>query len=215
MWLGGCASNIYEVRVTAVAPVQGPKPASFRLLGQANSPSEQGLLNEAVDLARQVLKNKGFNEAAGDITTPDLFVAVSCGLGVGSTRHGTTEIPYYITIPGKIRRDPTAGSGASAMVQDPSTEAILGYDHQKIEIKALKKYLRLVAFEKNPLQFEQTQIPVWAVQAVYESEDARLRKVLPVLAAAAMVFVGSDSKGAVPIRMRDSDQDVSALRSGR
>lgn len=221
LWLGGCATKIYDVKVGAVATRQPQKTASFRLVGQPGSPVGKANIKDALEVARRALKNKGMREA-GDAVTPDVFVVVDCGLAVGATRLVTATIPVFVTVPGRIRQETqqvgTGPGGVPIMqtvtIQDPPTQEVGGYQERSYEIKDLKKFLRLVAYEKNPGDAAPVQAPVWGVQAVFESDDSGLKNVLPVLAAASMVFVGEQTEGQASIRMKDSDRDVSSLRSG-
>lgn len=160
---------------------------------------------------------------AGEAVTPDFFVTVDCGLAVGATRREITHVPIYVTVPGRVRQE-TQQVGATSSgtpiyqtvtIQDPPTQELRGYDTPSREVQSVNKLLRLLAYAKDPADARQLPAPVWGVQALFESDDAGLKKVLPVLAAACRVFVGQETKGATLIPMRHTDSDVSSLRSGR
>ena len=103
----------------------------------------------------------------------------------------------------------------TVVVQEPPVDVVTGHYAQTSEVRAVKKYLRLVAFRNDPTSHPAPQYPVWAVVSVFESDDSALRKMIPVLAAAGAVFIGEDTAGAVTIHIKESDPDVLALRAQR
>ncbi|MCX6950971.1 MAG: DUF4136 domain-containing protein [Verrucomicrobia bacterium] len=226
LFLGGCATTSYEVKVRALPSPSASKPATYRFFRAAVAPGNEALDEETMRTLRSALATKGLREVPAG-AEPDLVISFSCGVMLASVRQTMLSEPIYYYVPGPIRYETvqvgTTPTGSpiyqTVTRQDPPTQQFYGYRSVPSETRYFRKILRLRMLENNgtpkDLATAEAWANAWGGDASYESEDKNLSKVLPVLAAASMVYFGKDSSGIVPIRIKDTDSDVVAIKRGR
>ena len=220
------AARSYEIKVDSLASRAPGSPATYRFFRTVVARADEALYEETTRIVRNALATKGLREVK-EGPEPDLFVSFSCGVVLATVRRTMVSEPLYAMVPGPIRYETvqvgTTATGApiyrTVVSQDPPTPQIYGYRSVPDETQYFRKLLRMRMLEntgapKN-LATAAAWTQAWGVDATYESDDKNLRKVLPVLAAAAMVYFGKDSEGVIPIRITDRDRDVTAIQQGR
>lgn len=220
--LGGCASTTYEVKVTAQAQAPTKTPRSYRLVEQAVDERHRPLYHEAAKIVRSALATKGLTELPGP-AEPDWFVSINCTVGPPITNRTVGTEAIYFMVPGPVRYETvqvgTSANGApiyqTVARQDPPSQQLYGYRDYPIDVTFFKKYLRLRAFENRSAGNTVQPEVVWSADATCESEGAEVRKILPVLAAASMVYFGKSSDGSELIRIKATDRDVAAIGRGK
>lgn len=220
--LGGCASTTYDVKVTAQAQAQTKAPRSYRLVDQPVDEKFRPLYQEAIKIVRRALATKGLNELPGP-AEPDWLITFNCTVGPPITNRTVGTEAVYVLVPGPVRYE-TVQVGTSAngtpiyqtvARQEPPTQQLYGYRDFPIDVTSFKKYLRWRAFE-NKLSGNTAQPQLaWSADATCESGDKDILKILPVLAAASMVYFGKSSDGSELIRIKATDRDVAAIQRGK
>ena len=219
--LGGCASASYDIKVTAQAGIETTPARSYRIAEQSVDANHRALYQEAAKVVRHALATKGLTEAAG-ATEPDLVIAFTCRVGPAVTRRTMENQAIYVTIPGRIRTETVqVGAGPygtpivqTITIQDPPTQVVGGYREIPVDSTTATKHLRITALQNTPTPRPDQPVVAWRLEAVYDGEGQDLRTLLPVLAAASMVYLGKNSGGVATIRMRESDPDVQTIRRG-
>jgi hypothetical protein len=219
--LGGCASASYDIRVTALARSETGKPKFYRIVEQTVEAKHQPLYQTAGKVVRSALASKGLTEVTGPAHA-DLAIVFNCGVGPAVTRRGVGTEPVYMLVPGPIRYETVqVGTNANGTPiyqtyarQDPPTHQLSGYRDIPIDVTILKKILRLKAIDPHTSTGDGPPTVVWTVDAMFESEDKNIEKLLPVLAAASMVYAGKTTEGTATIRITESDPDVKAIKRG-
>lgn len=219
--LGGCASASYDINVTAQAGIETTPARSYCIAEQSVDENHRALYQEAAKVVRHALATKGLTEAAG-VTEPDLVIAFSCRVGPAVTRRTIENQAIYVTIPGRIRTETVqVGTGPDGTpivqtitIQDPPTQVVDGYREIPVGRTTSTKHLRITALQNTPTSRADQPVVAWRLESVFDGEEQDLRKLLPVLAAASMVYLGKNSDGVAIIRMRESDADVKSIRRG-
>ncbi len=220
--LGGCASITYDVKVTAQAQALTTAPRSYRLVDQTVAEKQRPLYQEAAKIVRSALATQGLTELPAP-AEPDWLISFNCTVGPPITHRTVGSEALYVTVPGPIRYE-TVQVGTSAngspiyqtvARQDPPSQQLYGYRDFPIDLTSFKKYLRMRAFDNQPSGHPAQPQVVWSVDATCESEDRDFRKVLPILAAASMIYFGKSSDGSELIRIKATDRDVAAIQQGK
>ena len=220
-FLGGCASASYEIKVNAQAGIETTTARSFRLAEQTVDASNRALYQETAKVVRNALASKGLTEAAG-ATEPDLVIAFSYRAGPAVTRRTIENRALYVTIPGRIRTETmqvgTNPNGTPIIqtitIQDPPTQVLDGYQEIPVDVTTSTKQLRMTALKNTPTSRPDQPVVAWRLESVFNGEEQDLRRLLPVLAAASMVYLGKNSGGIAVLRMKETDPDVRTLKRG-
>jgi hypothetical protein len=207
------------VRVSASNPQPGARPGSFRIAGLPATPEETKPTQEAVMQVRRGLVSKGYRESP-DANGAQLEVTVSCGAGTPSIQRTTTREPIYrvVQAPSHYERMQVGNTATGApmfelrLVESPAIQQLAGYREIPHETKIFKKYLRLTAHEIRAGTGPTGQVNAWSVEGVCEEAGESVSEIVPVLAAACLVYVGRETATAELIRMSDADRDVASLR---
>jgi hypothetical protein len=221
VFLNGCATS-YEVRVRALARDGAKLPTSYRLADTPDATQNPARYQAAGKILRVALAKKGLREAPAG-TDAELLILFGCEVGPAITRRVTETSAVYMMVPGRTYTE-TVQVGTSAngspiyqtiTRQEPPTQQLAGYEDRPIDISIFRKSLRLKAVQNLPPGDNREPLAFWAVEASCDGESKDYAQVLPVLAAASMVYVGRVSDGIELIRLTDADQDVRSLKPGK
>ena len=222
LFLGGCASTHYEIRVNASAPVQTARTGTYRIVDRVVPPQHALLYQDAAKIVRRAFAAKGMREAT-DGTEPDVLIVFGCGIGPATTRRTTVSQPVFLLVVGRVsyqriqvgytaRGDPIY---KEVPVQEPMRDEFAGVRTYPVDVKVFKKQLRLRAFENKDAADQVTPVEAWSVDATCEGEGQEIRQVLPALAAACMVYAGKNLPHPETIRLKDTDRNVAAITASR
>ena len=219
--LGGCATS-YEVRVRSLTRPEVKQPTTYRLAETPVGAEDPAIYREAAVVLRRALATKGLREGAVG-TEPELLILVGCEVGLPTTRYTTESSPVHVMVPGRTYTETvqvgTSSSGEpiyqTVTRQEPPTQQIVGYQQFPVTTKIFRKHLRLKAVEYRPTGRHGVPLAFWAVEATCDGDSKDYVKVLPLLAAASMVYLGRASDGTELIRLSDRDKDVRHIKSGR
>lgn len=218
--LGGCASS-YEVRVSSTAQPHASGSTSYRMIA-ANGEDEDTLRHQEVARnVRTALAGKGLHEV---VAGKDAALTISLEYGVGPpvSRPELVSEPIYVYVPGRYRYERVqAGTDRNGnpvyqmvAVQEPARTEFAGYSEYWITVTTYEKYLRLKAVENHAAPSGQPPAEVWNVEITSNGESQDIRKALPILAAASIDYIGKDTKGPKKVRLKDTDQSLSAVKKG-
>lgn len=220
VFLGGCAST-YEVRVNSAAKLHASDSTSYRMIAASGEGEDTLRHREAAAYVRTALAGKGLHEVA----TPreaSLTISLDYGVGPPVSRPELVSEPVYVYVPGRYRYERIhAGTDRNGnpvyqtvVVQEPSRSEFAGYSEYWITVTTYEKYLRLKAVENHAAPSGQPPAEVWNVEITSNGESQDIRKALPILAAASIDYIGKDTKGPKKVRLKDTDQGLSAVKKG-
>ena len=89
---------------------------------------------------------------------------------------GPSGIPIVQTIP----------------IQDPPTQVVDGDREISVDGTTSTKQLRITARQNTPTSRPDQPVVAWPLESVFDGEEQDLRKRLPALAAASMVYLGKN-----------------------
>jgi hypothetical protein len=209
--LSGCATN-HLVQVDSLAR---PRIGTASYVLKASGPLTEIDSLRAQELAGQVrtaLARRGMFEAPPNIT-PDVVVELDCG--VNSLPLKPKLIPGPLDRPGPwvtpAERVPagTDENGKPIYVGREILRTDYGYYEM---VPVYEKYLRLSAHENAAPTAGRPPAEVWRVDAAVEGESPDLRKALPILVAATIDYIGSDSHGQKTVRIKEPNAPASGAQ---
>jgi hypothetical protein len=149
-------------------------------------------------------------------------MAVTIDYGMSPPKSRIEEISHaeYKLMPGAIRtvvvRVGTTPAGQpiyqTVVVQDPSQYVYAGDRIQQISVVTYEKHLSLSARENQPDLDGGPPKEVWSVDLRSEGSSHDLRKSIPVLAAAAIDYIGKETNGAQTIKLKEDDGAVEFVK---
>ena len=215
----GCQSQ--QVKVSALANPEKPAKEAISYRIGTNNPTldEESLrFKEAAGFVKTALSGKGMYEAPNP-ETADMVVAIDYGIGEPRIRREERRRPIYITVPGRMHYERVeVGTDANGnpiyrtvVVQDPPITEYIGDQSYLVTVINYEKHLQLAARENKPSIEGQPAAALWRVDVTGEGESRDLRKNLPVLAAATIDYIGTDTKGEKTIRIKDDENSAVAF----
>ena len=96
----------------------------------------------------------------------------------------------------------------------PSIQTVVGYRDVIVPVIVYEKRLRLTARENKTAEDGKPAPELWSVDIISEGENRELRKVLPILVAASIPYIGKDSHGQKTIRIKDTDKAIDFVKKG-
>ncbi|MDO8544898.1 MAG: hypothetical protein Q7S40_31010 [Opitutaceae bacterium] len=220
VFLVGCASPRYEVKVDALTRAKAASAQSYRLKSKNGLGEENLRHKEAADYVRTALSGKGLYEAPNE-NVADMIVELDYGMEAPRTRIERVSVPVYAQVGGGVRYDTVPVTDARGVttyrnvaVYDPPRSELIGYDDVPRQITIYEKYLRISARENKPAAEGRPPAELWSVTASAEDESKDLRKYLPIMAAATVDYIGRDSSHQAVVKVRADDEGVGFIRRG-
>jgi hypothetical protein len=217
--LGAC-TTVHRVNVDAIRPPDAPDEdaISYRIESGNREIEESSLrFKNAADLVRTAMLAKGMYEAP-DPDMADMVVEIDFGVSDPQVHRELRSEPIYrtvITPPQIVRvavgRTPTGAIIYEDVVIPERRDRVYdGERYYEIEYVTYEKFLEIQARAGSAAQDRPAAL--WSVHATTESEDRDLRKALPILAAASMDLIGTDTGGSHTIRVKEDDGSVEFIR---
>jgi hypothetical protein len=217
--LGACQTT-HKIEVDALSRPEITKNTSYKLV-VTNPEIDQGSLRhrEAVGYIKKALAAKGMYEAP-DSASADMAVTVDYGMSAPKSRIEQVSHAEYKLQPGAVYtatiRVGTTPTGQpifqNVVVQDPSRYVYVGDQIQEFSVVTYEKHLSLSARENKANADGGPAQEVWAVDLHSEGSSRDLRKTLPVLAAAAIEYIGKETNGAQSIKLKEDDGAVEYVK---
>jgi hypothetical protein len=208
----GCART-YDVKVDAIHDPQVTGGNSYRIVAKEPSLQERDPnFDQAVALVKNVLSGKGMYEAPNPA---DAEVVVEIDYGVGPRR---TKIE---TEPGMEMIDPMARLGVMDPIRASDPRMPRTADGRPVTIidkedtvrasSVYDKHLSIAARQVTApsASGEQRLRELWRVEVAIEDEKDDLASVLPVMAGAAVDYIGVNTGSRQVVRVSESGEPVS------
>ncbi|MEO6246594.1 MAG: hypothetical protein ABIQ12_14290 [Opitutaceae bacterium] len=219
--LAGCATT-HELKVDSLAKAGAEPAISYEIKNKNPLVADDSLrYKEAADYVKTALSGKGMYEAPAN-TKPDMVVDLDYGVGPPQMKREMVSEPIYITLPGQIRTERvqvgTDSQGRpvyqTVTVQDPPRTEFAGFREYYVTVVVYEKYLKLSARENKEAAEGRPPSEIWTVDVTSEGENRDIRKSLPVLVAASIDYIGTDTQGQKSIRIKDSSSDIAFVKKG-
>ncbi len=219
--LAGCATT-HEVKVDSLAKPKAEAAVSYEIKNRNPLVADDSLrYKEAAGMVKTALSGKGLYEAPPGVK-PDMVVDLDYGVGPPQMRKETVSEPVYITVPGQIRVERvqvgTDSQGRpiyqTVTVQDPPTTEFAGFREYVVTVVVYEKYLKLSARENKEAAEGRPPDEIWTIDVTSEGESRDIRKNLPVLVAASIDYIGTDTHGQKTIKLKDSSSDIAFVKKG-
>lgn len=217
--LGACQTT-HRIEVDALSRPELAANTSYKLV-VTNPEIDTGSLRhrEAVGYIKKALAAKGLYEAP-DPAKADMAVTVDYGMSPPKSRIEEISHAEYKLMPGALRtvvvRVGTTAAGQpiyqTVVVQDPAQYVYAGDRIQQISVVTYEKHLSLSARENQPDLDGGPPKEVWSVDLRSEGSSHDLRKSVPVLAAAAIDYIGKETNGAQTIKLKEDDGAVEFVK---
>lgn len=217
----GCDSNsTYLIKVTAVQDPKAEELESYTIRSSDAEVNRNDIWSKETEAyVKKVLAEKGFYEAPSP-ENADLSVDIAFGVNGPLIEIEEREIPVYVQMSDGIQ-EITVMVNDGAGGQIPNTrqvytnpeQRIVGYEKQFKRVTHYQKFLRITAQVNHPGQNGDTPAYAWSVYITNKDKSNDIRKYLPVLAAAAVRYIGETTNDQVEIRLNEKDEVVEFIKN--
>ncbi len=220
--LAGCSST-YSFKVDAI---NNPDPnvkelKSYKIVSSNAQINEDDLeFQEVSQYIKTALSGKGYYEAPA-IDNADMVIDVSYGVSEPQTDFKTKTSPAYgrssggyktISTP-VIDRNGNVRYVNSTVFTPPRVEMI-GVQEQIVPIITYEKYLRMTSRDNRDKENNENPTQVWSIYVKNKDESENLRKYIPLMAAAAIPYVGENTENQQEIKIKEEDDIVDFVKKG-
>ena len=219
--LSGCATT-YKFKVDAISNPEADTGVSYMIANRNIEGTEEDLrTQEAADWVKTALSGKGLYEA-DSMDSADMIIELEYGMEEPRTKISTISTPIFAEVGGGIRyvQVPVTDKNGNVRyttiaVREPTTREYVG-DRESVVVQTVyEKYMRITARQnakEDETDAEGTQ--VWSVYITNEDERDDLRQYLPVMASAAIDFIGENSETQQEVKLKDTDEVVTFVKKG-
>ncbi len=219
--LSGCTTG-YKFKVDAINNPDADHGVSYRIANMDPEGSKTDLrTQEAEKWVKTALSGKGLYEAES-MEAADMIIELEYGMEEPRTKMSTISTPIYREVGGGMRyiQVPVTGKDGKVRyttiaVREPSSRQYVGEQESVVVQTVYEKYMRITA-RQNPKDDETDAggDQVWSVYVTNEDERDDLRKYLPVMASAAIDFIGENSETQQDVKLKDTDDVVTFVKKG-
>ncbi|MFW5882985.1 MAG: hypothetical protein ACOCVG_01315 [Verrucomicrobiota bacterium] len=216
--LAGCATT-YEFEADAIADEADPLAGYESYLLVPADPEKEGTLRfrEAAEYVEAALSGRGLYPAP-DREQADLLVELDYGISEPRTetesrsvsRRGASSIeivPVYA-------RSKSSGRLVLVGRQTIGMPGAIYRDKELVSRTVYTKYMKLNAFDYDPSAATPKGKEVWSVHVKNENGSDQLRKYLPLLAAASIDLIGTDTGAEqTRVRLKEDAEVIDFVRS--
>ena len=202
----GCATP-YSFKVDAINNPETGGHESFTLVSSNAEIGEEDLqFKEVARYVKTALSGNGLYEAP-DAEHADMIVDIAYGISDSKIDFKTVSVPAYQA----HVVDPRDPSGAQGNGRRRLTVVI---EQKVIPITVHEKYLRLTARDNSSREFNEAPAQIWTIYIKHKDEDDDLRKFIPLMAAAAVDYIGENTENQKEIKLKETDDVVAFVREG-
>ena len=195
---GGCAST-YTFKVDAINNPEVEGLYSYKIVSTNPEVSEEDLeFKEAAEYIKTALSAKGMYEAL-DVEHADMIIDLSYGVGEPQVEYRTYSQPEngeWIHR-GKLFRLELAGMAEKV-----------------VPITVYEKHIRLTSRDNTQSDESEAPVQAWSIYVKNKDESDDLRKYLPLMAAAAIEYLGENTDSQQEIKVKEGDESVSFVKAG-
>ena len=126
-----------------------------------------------------------------------------------------------MSVPGRVRyvaRQVRNNDGRVITVRvpvyEPPKQVFAGTQSRVKPVTVYDKYLTITGVAIDRERGDERRDPAWTVNVSNQSESDDLREYIPVMAAAALDYIGSNTDEEQKIRIAESDEDVAFIKAG-
>lgn len=223
LFMTGCqTSKTYTVNIESKsAPEKMMGKQSYRIVTRNRENDESSLRHkEAEEQIRTALSGIGLFEAPNP---EDADMAVEIDYGVGPPKEIMKEIeePIYITVPGRMEQQVRVVEGPNGRpiaitvpVYRPPETVYAGSQTRYRPSTVYDKYLTISGVGLDREQGDERRDPLWTVNVTNQNESDDLREHIPVMVAAALDYIGTNTEKEQKVKIRENDQDVAFIKAG-
>jgi hypothetical protein len=221
LWLAGCETTTYDVKVDAIANEAKDTGESYRIVTKnGQDPNTDLRTKEAVKYIKTALSGRGMYEAPNP-EKADMVVEVDFDVEPPRVEFETRSVPIFVTTRGGIssRVVPTKLPNGEVvmrqvMIRELPQQELVGFDEKTIPITVYEKYLRVSARENVTSGDDTPPEQLWSVYVSNEAEDDDLRKALPVLASVVVDYIGVTTEEDAEVRVDSRNEEVDFIKRG-
>ncbi len=195
---GGCAST-YTFKVDAINNPEVEELYSYKIVSTNPEVSEEDLeFKEAAEYIKTALSAKGMYEAP-DVEHADMIIDLSYGVGEPQVEFKT----YYRPVNGEwIHR------GKLFRVK------LVGMEERVVPITVYEKHIRLTSLDNTQSDESEAPVQAWSIYVKNKDQSDDIRKYLPLMAAAAIEYLGENTDSQQKIKVKKGDESVSFVKAG-
>jgi hypothetical protein len=221
VFFGGC-STPYTFKVDAINNPEIEGHLSFKMVSSNAEIDESNLqYKEVAEYVKTTLSAQGMYEAP-TVETADMIVDIAYGIGEPEVDFKTYTTPVYIVRGGGYETrmiqvvDPDTGKVYMRTMQIyvPPMKEVVDFEERVIPITTYEKYLRLTSRDNRESDEDVSPAQVWSIYVKNKDESTDLRKYLPLLAAAAVPYVGANTGEQEEIKVKETDESVAFIKQG-
>lgn len=215
----GC-TTAYKLKVDALSRPAANEAVSYRVKTADPNIDEDTLRHqEAAMIVKTALAGRGMYEAPRP-ELADVIVAIDYGIGPPRTIREKRTEPIYRERPGRQRTErlPVGRNNQGRTIyqaityRDPPTLVYVGEREYWVTFVVYGKHVHLSARENKPAGGDQPSGEVWTITVTAEDESKDLRKYLPIMAAAAGDYIGTNSGGPRTVTIKANDRTVDFIK---
>ena len=218
--LGGCASP-YTFKVDAIKNPDANDYKSYKMVSSNAEIDENDLqYKEVAKYVKTTLSAQGLYEAP-TVESADMVVDISYGVGEPQIGFKTYTTPVYAIRGGGTRTvaTPVVDSKGNVTyrtitIYDPPRREVVDFEERMVPITTYEKYLRLTARDNQEIDASEGPAQVWSIYVKNKDESDDLRKYLPLMAAAAVPYVGENTENQQEIKIKETDEVVAFVKEG-
>ncbi len=220
--ISGCNST-YSFKVDAI---NNPDPTvkelkSYKIVSSNAQINEEDLeFKEVSHYIKTALSGKGYYEAP-DLQKADMVIDVSYGVSEPQTDFKTKTSPIYGRSGGGYRSISTPVIDKNGKVRyvnstvfTPPRVEMIGVQEQIVPIITYEKYLRMTSRDNREVENNESPTQVWSIYVKNKDESEDLRKYVPLMAAAALPYVGENTENQQEIKIKEEDDIVDFVKKG-
>lgn len=218
----GCSST-YSFKVDAInnSDPNVKELKSYKIVSSNVQINEEDLeFQEVSQYIKTALSGRGYYEAPA-IDNADMVIDVSYGVSEPQTDFKTKTSPIYGRSSGGFKTISTPVIDRNGNVRyvnntvfTPSRVEVIGVQEQIIPIITYEKYLRMTSRDNRDIVNKESPTQVWSIYVKNKDESEDLRKYVPLMAAAAIPYVGENTENQQEIRIKEEDDIVDFVKKG-
>ena len=212
----GCATNSHTFKVNAIKNPEVEEGRSYRIISSQknNVDKEDPQFQEVAAYVKTALSGKGYYEAPNP-EDADLVINIAYGTAPPNVEFKTVRNP---NAPGSIHNP--IGSRGRASRRYPTVpygtrpQDVVRTQTEVIPVTIYEKYLQITAIDNREKVDLEDAPRAWQVTVKNRDESDDLDKYLPLMAAAAIEYVGTSTESQEIITLKEDDREVNFVKAG-
>lgn len=215
--LSACTTT-YTLKVDAISNPETTEtnPQSYIIVNTNPDIDESDLrYQETEEWVKTALSGKGLYEAP-NVDSADMIIELDYGMEEPYERTSVVQDVRVINDPPSMRviQVQTPQGPRTQIIQIPGRTRTIPTQRTIVET-IHEKYLKITATKTPDDEAVDTKAEqLWSVHVTNEDTDDNLREYLPVMASAAIDFIGKDSGTEKKVRIKEDDEAVTFVKEG-